>query len=59
MEQFGPMGDSVPLVLAQQGVPTNGHREAYEGGRKVGEITVYAMVAAILIWGLFKLFKKR
>lgn len=59
MEQFGPMDDSVPLVLAQQRGPTDGHREAYEGGRKVGAITVYAMVAAILIWGLFKLFKRR
>jgi hypothetical protein len=59
MEQFGPMDHSVPVVLAQQGGPPNGNREAYEAGRKVGEITVYAMVAAILIWGLLKLFKRR
>jgi hypothetical protein len=59
MEQFGPMNDSVLLLLAQQGGPTDGHREAYEGGRKIGEITFYAMVAAILVWGLVKLFKRR
>ena len=59
MEQGSLMGDPLPVVLAQQGGPTYGHREAYEQGRKIGDIMVYAMVAAILIWGLSKLFKRR
>jgi hypothetical protein len=53
------MSNTVPLVLAQQGGPTYGHRDAYEGGRKVGEIMVYVMFAAVLIWGLLKLFGRR
>ncbi len=48
------------LVLAQQGnAPPYGHNEAYENGRQLGQITVYVMIAAVVLWGLGKLIKAR
>ena len=51
----------VPIVLAQgpqAGGPANGNA-AYEGGQRVGQITVYVMVAVVVLWGISKIFKKR
>src|SRR5436190_6612536 len=56
---------SITVILAQQEDGPRapfGHKEAFEGGRQVGQIAVYVMIATIVIWGLFKfgakLFKK-
>lgn len=47
-------------IIAQQGTgPAFGHRDAYEGGQKVGEYTVYAIIAAIVVWGIVQLCKRR
>jgi hypothetical protein len=47
--------DSVPLILAQQqtGAPY-GQTEAYEHGQQVGQIAVYVMIGAVVIWGIVK-----
>ena len=47
------MSDTV-LLLAQ----TFGHRDAYEGGKTVGQITFYVMLGVIVIWGLPKLLRR-
>ena len=57
MDRCDPMSDTRPIVLAQQGGPTYGHRDAYEGGRKVGEITFYVVVGVLVIWVVKKLFQ--
>jgi hypothetical protein len=54
-----PMDNCMTVVFAQQSDPMYGHRDAYENGKKVGQITVYVMVGAILIWGVLKLLRKR
>jgi hypothetical protein len=42
-------------LLAQgTGQPTYGHRDAYEAGQKVGEITFYVLMATVLAWCITK-----
>lgn len=43
--------------FAQQGGPTFGHQDAYESGGRVGRIAADAMIAAVVIWAVFKLIK--
>ena len=52
--------NSFPVVLAQQpgGTPSR-NREAYEGGQQVGQIAVYVMAAAVVVWGVVSIFKRR
>jgi hypothetical protein len=57
---IGTTSNSVWLVLAQQGnSPLYGNNEAYENGQQVGQIAVYVMLAAVVLWGVASLIKKR
>lgn len=47
------------FTLAQHGGPPYGHRDAYETGRKIGEVTAQVMACTIVLWLLVKLFKRR
>ena len=35
------------------------HREAYEGGRKVGQIAFYVMLGVIVLWGIGKILRRK
>ncbi len=63
MQLFGAVTSAVSSILAQQGDgPLYGHKAAYEGGQQVGQITIYVMIGAVVLWGIAKvgakLFKK-
>jgi hypothetical protein len=49
MESFGSA-----LLAQEAGRPPFGHSDAYEAGRKVGELTFDAMIAAVLAWCIIK-----
>ena len=55
MVHFGTDTLVLPLLAQQNSGPLYGNREAYEGGRKVGEIAVYVMIAVVVVWGVSKL----
>ncbi len=48
------------VVLAQQPhVPLDRHREARQGGRMVGQIAAYVMVAVIVLWCIIKVYRRK